>query len=99
MRRSSLLTTTVLVVVVVIFLQGTAGAPRCSRQGGRAPPHNCKYGTVSDWCGNPVCAKGPGETCGGEWGENGACGAGTYCSCGFCSGCSANLECWFGNFC
>nr|XP_053643409.1 neuroparsin-A-like isoform X2 [Cherax quadricarinatus] len=103
MRPSSFLTTSIVVLVVVV-LQETAAAPRCNRQGTRTPSLNCKYGTVADWCGNRVCAKGPGETCGGDWGEKGACVAGTYCSCGFCScgyctGCAANLDCWFGHFC
>ncbi|XP_053643408.2 neuroparsin-A isoform X1 [Cherax quadricarinatus] len=103
MRPSSFLTTSIVVLVVVV-LQEAAAAPRCNRQGTRTPSLNCKYGTVADWCGNRVCAKGPGETCGGDWGEKGACVAGTYCSCGFCScgyctGCAANLDCWFGHFC
>ncbi|KAG7172727.1 neuroparsin-A-like [Homarus americanus] len=97
--RSLGFVTSIAVIVVIVIVNETGAAPRCNQGGNRLPANNCKYGTVVDWCGGSVCAKGPGEACGGEWSENGECGAGTYCSCGYCNGCSANLECWFGSYC
>ncbi|XP_064115649.1 neuroparsin-A-like [Macrobrachium nipponense] len=72
---------------VLLLLQNSEGAPRCT-QHDRPPPEKCTYGTVLDWCRNEVCAKGPGETCGGHFWEQGKCGEGTFCSCGTCTGCS-----------
>ena len=44
------------------------------------PPQGCQYGEVPDVCACCMeCAKGPGETCGGTWGELGTCGNGTQC--------------------
>ncbi|XP_076038367.1 single insulin-like growth factor-binding domain protein-2 isoform X2 [Oratosquilla oratoria] len=53
-------------------------------------PVNCKWGTQKDVCGCClVCAKGPGEECGGPWFVRGRCAMGFRClqrvkSEGFC---------------
>ncbi|GAB6027745.1 hypothetical protein CHUAL_001982 [Chamberlinius hualienensis] len=40
----------------------------------------CKYGLALDMCGCcDVCAKGPGEICGGIWNYGGTCGKGLNC--------------------
>ncbi|GAB6024847.1 hypothetical protein CHUAL_009965 [Chamberlinius hualienensis] len=40
----------------------------------------CKYGTVKDVCHCcDVCAKGPGESCGGMWEMEGKCATGLRC--------------------
>ncbi|KAK8732351.1 hypothetical protein OTU49_007046 [Cherax quadricarinatus] len=72
---------------LVLLFQEAAAAPRCNTHD-RPPPSNCKYGTVRNWCRNGVCAKAPGESCGGHWYEHGKCGIGTFCLCGVCIGCS-----------
>ncbi|XP_069981368.1 insulin-like growth factor-binding protein 4 [Penaeus vannamei] len=47
---------------------------KCSR------PRGCAFGTVRDVCGCCyVCAKGPGQPCGGMWLLNGKCGDGFKC--------------------
>ncbi|XP_037790476.1 neuroparsin-A-like [Penaeus monodon] len=88
-----------LACVILVTVHDTEAAPSCGPTRTHVDASTCKHGTVEDWCRNRVCAKGPGEECGGEWGELGKCGGGMYCSCGFCSGCNTNLECWFGHFC
>ncbi|KAK3862078.1 hypothetical protein Pcinc_032025 [Petrolisthes cinctipes] len=95
MKSSVYLISTILFLIVVVFLNVGMAAPRCETEGNIRPDGDCKYGTVLDWCRNVVCAKGPGETCGDEWWERGQCTPGTYCACGRCHGCSANLECHF----
>uniref|UniRef100_A0A0P4WCD5 Neuroparsin n=2 Tax=Scylla olivacea TaxID=85551 RepID=A0A0P4WCD5_SCYOL len=81
-------TTLVLVCsCLLLLLQEASGAPRCEKHDQEAPK-NCRYGTTLDWCKNGVCAKGPGETCGGYRWSEGKCGEGTFCSCGICGGCS-----------
>ncbi|KAG0729337.1 Neuroparsin-A [Chionoecetes opilio] len=72
---------------LLLLLQEGSAAPRCQDYDQPAPK-NCKYGTTVDWCNNGVCAKGPGETCGGYRWSAGKCGEGTFCSCGICGGCS-----------
>ncbi|XP_068232963.1 uncharacterized protein [Palaemon carinicauda] len=43
-------------------------------------PLNCNYGLVKDICYCcDVCAKGPGEECGGIWGLRGQCGDAFIC--------------------
>ncbi|KAK7086389.1 hypothetical protein SK128_025327, partial [Halocaridina rubra] len=74
--------------LILLQLWWCEGAPRCSHHD-LASPEKCTYGTVRDWCRNQVCAKGPGEACGGLFLERGKCGDGTFCSCGICSGCSS----------
>lgn len=81
------------ILLSAVLVKNGFSAPRCNKSS--SPPTNCKYGTVLDWCRNEVCAKGPREACSGNWWENDRCTHGTYCACGFCSGCSATLECWF----
>ncbi|KAF6200062.1 hypothetical protein GE061_006362 [Apolygus lucorum] len=49
----------------------------------------CLDGVV-EICGRHVCAKGPGESCGGIDSWRGKCGAGMYCQSGVCSGCSTH---------
>ncbi|GAB6024814.1 hypothetical protein CHUAL_009934 [Chamberlinius hualienensis] len=40
----------------------------------------CKFGLAKDMCGCcDICAKGPGETCGGVWNHGGTCGKGLNC--------------------
>lgn len=61
-----------------------------------ASTDNCPHGTVTDFCGNVVCAKGPGDRCGGPSHVHGKCGEGMHCKCEVCSGCSVEtLECHF----
>ncbi|CAL4130171.1 unnamed protein product, partial [Meganyctiphanes norvegica] len=46
------------------------------------PAPTCSYGLtrgVCSCCGNNVCAKGPGESCGGTWGFSGTCSKGLEC--------------------
>uniref|UniRef100_A0A146L6E2 Neuroparsin-A n=1 Tax=Lygus hesperus TaxID=30085 RepID=A0A146L6E2_LYGHE len=47
----------------------------------------CLDGEV-EVCGRTVCAKGPGESCGGIDSWRGKCGRGMHCQSGRCSGCS-----------
>ncbi|XP_042239197.1 neuroparsin-A-like [Homarus americanus] len=84
---TTLITFFVTYFCLVLLFQEAAAAPRCDSHDSPAPT-NCKYGTVRDWCRNGVCAKGPGESCGGYWYEYGKCGGGTFCLCGTCIGCS-----------
>ncbi|XP_042878930.1 neuroparsin-A-like [Penaeus japonicus] len=89
-----------LVCLLLLHPQAAQGTPVCP--GTREPQQDlskCKYGIVKDWCRNNVCAKGPRETCGGRWLENGRCGLGMYCRCGHCAGCSSSLDCVLGRFC
>nr|XP_014291036.1 neuroparsin-A-like [Halyomorpha halys] len=54
-------------------------------------PENCSYGSV-EIRKKLVCAKGPGEMCGGYLDLKGKCGPGMYCdNCGLCRGCSTRL--------
>ncbi|XP_047477623.1 neuroparsin-A-like [Penaeus chinensis] len=85
--RTTTITCILATCCLALFMQWAAAAPRCKIHD--RPSHdNCKYGTARDWCRNTVCAKGPGESCGGYRWENGKCGLGMICSCGRCSGCS-----------
>ncbi|XP_053986613.1 neuroparsin-A-like isoform X1 [Hylaeus volcanicus] len=54
----------------------------------------CPFGTAkSPVCGE-VCAKGPGDMCGGHRDEWGICGEGMFCNCNRCDGCSVkDLNC------
>nr|AHX39208.1 neuroparsin [Metapenaeus ensis] len=97
--RSFSLVFTVFVLGIFLSTQYVAGAPSCPTNVQNVDPATCKHGTVEDWCRNTVCAKGPGEECGGDWNEHGKCGDGMYCACGHCSGCNTNLVCWYGSFC
>lgn len=56
----------------------------------------CIYGWDVDPCGIKVCAKGPGEVCGGKHQRYGICGEGLMCSnCNRCQGCSMKtFECF-----
>ncbi|XP_071540499.1 uncharacterized protein [Panulirus ornatus] len=73
---------------LALLIQVATAAPRC-KEHDQPAPSDCTYGEVKDWCRNGVCAKGPGERCGGHWWKEGKCGLGTYCSCNVCTGCSA----------
>nr|QBG05398.1 neuroparsin III precursor [Macrobrachium nipponense] len=97
-KRPTILLTSMLLVLLCL-ISTVCSAPSCSTRRQQVNVESCKYGTYVDWCRNTVCAKGPGQSCGGDWWEFGKCGEGTYCACGTCSGCSLNLECWSGTFC
>ncbi|KAE8744047.1 Neuroparsin 1 [Frankliniella occidentalis] len=59
-------------------------------------PEDCLYGLARDHCGRFVCAKGPGERCGGPM--HLTCGEGMYCKCERCIGCSLNtFTCFLGS--
>ncbi|KAK3929861.1 Neuroparsin-A [Frankliniella fusca] len=97
-------------VAVGLALAG-AGAqaearPEASNRGGLAglalrceplpEPEDCLYGLARDHCGRVVCAKGPGERCGGPL--HLTCGEGMYCKCERCIGCSLNtFTCFLGS--
>ncbi|XP_050696539.1 neuroparsin-A-like [Eriocheir sinensis] len=87
--------------LALLLPRGCEGGPVCASLNEVMPEElpNCRHGVVMDWCGNARCAKGPGQTCGGRWNENGSCGKGMYCVCGYCAGCSRDLECALGRFC
>ncbi|KAJ1529687.1 hypothetical protein ONE63_006442 [Megalurothrips usitatus] len=51
-------------------------------------PEDCIYGLTRDHCGRLICAKGPGERCGGSFNGLGRCGEGMHCKCNRCVGCS-----------
>ncbi|XP_050732775.1 neuroparsin-A-like [Eriocheir sinensis] len=76
-----------LLFLLTMPFREVSAAPRC-REYDRPAPTNCKYGTSKDWCKNGVCAKGPGEPCGGYQRRDGDCGEGMRCVCGRCRGCS-----------
>ncbi|KDR17790.1 neuroparsin-A-like [Zootermopsis nevadensis] len=60
-------------------------------------PESCEHGIERDYCGWKVCAKGPGDYCGGPSDVRGKCGEGMHCACGKCNGCSlTTLDCYFG---
>ncbi|KAL7632830.1 UNVERIFIED_CONTAM: hypothetical protein RMT77_016827 [Armadillidium vulgare] len=85
--------------LIIITIKLSDCAPNCNRIPYDAPL-NCIYGTKRDWCHRLVCAKGPGETCGGARMLNGLCGEGMFCSCGRCTGCANyNLKCYSGKIC
>ncbi|XP_071540498.1 uncharacterized protein [Panulirus ornatus] len=73
---------------LALLIQEATAAPTCKERDQPAPS-DCTFGVATDWCRNEVCAKGPGERCGGVWWEEGKCGLGTSCSCGICTGCSS----------
>ncbi|KAF2898685.1 hypothetical protein ILUMI_07486 [Ignelater luminosus] len=62
----------------------------------KEPEHFCMWGVARDSCNKKVCAKGPGERCGGPLGVLGQCGAGMMCySDEICHGCSSKtFECY-----
>ncbi|XP_046401532.1 uncharacterized protein LOC124167596 [Ischnura elegans] len=82
-----------LVVAVGAFLDRTAEAfPHCAPcPDGNCDlpqPEDCEYGMKMDACGRMVCARGPGQRCGGKFNILGICGDGTFCLCNRCKGCS-----------
>ncbi|XP_064098365.1 insulin-like growth factor-binding protein 7 [Macrobrachium nipponense] len=71
-------------VVTIFVLAGTQEAHGLSCRAcdpeSCIPPRGCKYGLVKGICYCcDVCAKGPGEACGGLWSLNGKCGAAFVC--------------------
>ncbi|KAJ8979651.1 hypothetical protein NQ317_001358, partial [Molorchus minor] len=52
------------------------------------PVDYCIWGEVKDACNRRVCAKGPGERCGGALNILGQCGEGMMCKSEKCHGCS-----------
>ncbi|CAL4064586.1 unnamed protein product, partial [Meganyctiphanes norvegica] len=106
MRNSSAIKATFSIMASLFFFSclqfwETSGAPNCELEAGDPINiKNCKFGVALDWCRQQVCAKGPGESCGGRWRQHGTCGTGTYCECSRCTGCSpVTLECFYGQFC
>ncbi|XP_031825401.1 queen brain-selective protein-1 [Nomia melanderi] len=51
---------------------------------------DCKFGVKTIPSCGEVCAKGPGETCGGMSNEWGVCGEGMICNCYQCYGCPSD---------
>ena len=92
------------VAVLALLAGGAEAYPRChfymQHASGQANDNanlvECKFGWEEDVCGNKVCAKGPGELCGGKHNRYGICSEGLICSnCGRCSGCSyKNFVCF-----
>nr|CAD7198828.1 unnamed protein product [Timema douglasi]CAD7397218.1 unnamed protein product [Timema poppensis] len=66
----------------------------CDEEECEIEPKGCRYGIVRNNCNRKVCAKGPGELCGGPsiiWGR---CGDDLHCTCNICTGCdSESLDC------
>ncbi|XP_071542212.1 neuroparsin-A-like [Panulirus ornatus] len=99
MKSATFIVFITFVLVLVLVLHETTAAPRCPMHISTAIPENCTFGTTVDWCRNTICAKGPGEECKEEeWWAN-DCALGTYCACGFCSGCFVNVLCYTPSFC
>ncbi|GAB6024842.1 hypothetical protein CHUAL_009960 [Chamberlinius hualienensis] len=78
--------TLVLVAVIIASVILCSDALSCPRRPDGTlyctdvDPKTCRYGTVSDICSFcQVCAKGPGEECGGIWNIGGRCGKGYFC--------------------
>ncbi|XP_071447327.1 neuroparsin-A-like [Hetaerina americana] len=80
----------VIVTVGVLFRSCVEAFPHCQpcTDGNCDPPEDCLYGIKMDVCGRMVCAKGPGQRCGGKFNMFGMCGDGTFCYCNRCTGCS-----------
>ncbi|GLH00335.1 Neuroparsin-A [Gryllus bimaculatus] len=83
-------------------MRRVAASPLCPPcEGGSCDvdPADCRHGVVRDHCGRQVCAKGPGQRCGGKGDLLGRCGEGMHCKCNRCAGCSlATLECDLSEF-
>lgn len=62
------------------------------------PKELCIWGEARDRCNRRICAKGPGERCGGSLNILGVCGEGMMCkSDERCHGCSIQtMECYNG---
>ncbi|KAE8750077.1 Neuroparsin 2 [Frankliniella occidentalis] len=85
-----------IVLIVGILLQQALRSDAFTLCKTNARADNCAHGLTTDYCGNTVCAKGPGERCGGPSNVLGQCGEGMHCKCEVCSGCSIEtVECHF----
>ncbi|KAK7792742.1 hypothetical protein R5R35_007061 [Gryllus longicercus] len=102
---SPLLLLAAVVALALLLAAGpsrVAASPLCPPcEGGSCDvdPADCRHGVVRDHCGRQVCAKGPGQRCGGKGDLLGRCGEGMHCKCNRCAGCSlATLECDLSEF-
>ncbi|XP_045112157.1 neuroparsin-A-like [Portunus trituberculatus] len=83
----------IMIVSLLFFPSNIFSTPLCSSDN-EVQPSECPHGTVTNRCGNTVCAKGLREPCMVYRWERDLCGGGTFCGCGFCMGCNNNLQCW-----
>lgn len=92
--RPSLLLGALAVLLLALLAMGSASLPGLPGAAATSlcrplpEPEDCPFGPTRDFCGRVVCAKGPGERCGGPSHVHGRCGEGTHCKCGRCIGCS-----------
>lgn len=77
-----------LAVLLLVLLQSAPLARALSLCKPLTVPDDCQFGLVRDFCGRTVCAKGPGDRCGGPSNIHGKCGEGMHCKCERCIGCS-----------
>ncbi|XP_018568084.1 neuroparsin-A-like [Anoplophora glabripennis] len=101
--RSTLVTLLLAVAIALILLcdLSLAGKWVCRPCDSQAecdedPPEYCVWGEVRDACNRRMCAKGPGERCGGTLNILGQCGEGLMCkSDEICHGCSIQtMKCY-----
>ena len=59
----------VLLLVMAGLCLGTPLPPACQDGRTNVQPTDCPYHVKVDKCGKQVCAKGPGEMCGGMYGR------------------------------
>ncbi|XP_047115309.1 neuroparsin-A isoform X1 [Schistocerca piceifrons] len=98
MKPAAALVAATLLITVILFHRAEANPISRSCEGANCVVDltRCEYGEVQDFFGRKVCAKGPGDKCGGPYELHGKCGDGMDCRCGVCSGCSMqSLECFF----
>ncbi|XP_067012187.2 neuroparsin-A [Anabrus simplex] len=92
----------VTVSVAVLFIDGCSSSslcPPCEGDSCDVESADCQHGVVKDYCGRKVCAKGPGQKCGGVFDILGKCGKGMSCKCERCAGCSlSTLDCYFSEY-
>nr|CAD7448510.1 unnamed protein product [Timema bartmani]CAD7460161.1 unnamed protein product [Timema tahoe] len=67
----------------------------CDEEECEIEPAGCRYGFARDNCNRKVCAKGPGEFCGGPSSIWGRCTDSLHCKCNRCSGCDTeSVDCY-----
>ncbi|CAL4067318.1 unnamed protein product [Meganyctiphanes norvegica] len=89
----------VLTLACILMARISQAAPNCNKNEVDVDPSKCMYGMTRDWCRHMVCAKGPGDVCGGRWMQRGTCSTGLYCNCSRCTGCSPLGGCFESQFC
>ena len=91
----------ILLAVLAKSFSHILGCPGGGLGRGGDDTNNCEFGWVMDSCLNKVCAKGPGEVCGGRHQRYGLCSQGLSCSnCDRCRGCSVyTFTCYDDNDC